>query len=58
MMEDPTMRLMVEPDAEYVATHIPIPVPIHWRDEGKADIDQDVSLGVLEPVPVGEPVKS
>ena len=34
----------------------PIPVPIHWRDPVKAGLDQDVRLGVIEPVPVGEPV--
>ena len=34
----------------------PIPVPIHWQDEVKADLDRDVRLEVIEPVPVGEPV--
>ncbi|CAG2221850.1 unnamed protein product [Mytilus edulis] len=33
-----------------------VPVPIHWKEEVKAGLDQDVRLGVLEPVPVGEPV--
>ena len=32
------------------------PVPIHWHDEVKADLDRDVRLGVIEPVPIGEPV--
>ncbi len=36
--------------------HSPIPVPIHWQDEVKAGLDRDVRLGVIEPVPVGEPV--
>ena len=34
----------------------PIPVPIHWREEVKAALDQDVRLRVIEQVPVGEPV--
>ena len=50
------MKLMVDPDAEPVAHHTPIPVPIHWRDAVKAGLDQDVRLGVIEPVPVGEPI--
>ena len=50
------MKLMVEKNATPVAHHTPVPVPIHWQEQVKADIDRDVSLGVLEPVPVGEPV--
>ena len=50
------MRLMVDANAEPVAHHTPIPVPLHWQSDVKAGLDHDVSLGVLEPVPVGEPV--
>ena len=56
MMSGPYMRLMVDPDAEPVAYHTPIPVPVHAQDEVKAGLDQDVRLGVIEPVPVGAPV--
>ena len=56
LMESIPMRLMVDPQAKPVAHHNPIPVPLHWQEEVKAGLDQDVSLGVLEPVPVGEPV--
>ena len=56
MMEVPPLRLMVDPTAKPVAYHKPIPVPLHWQDVIKAGIDQDVALGVLEPVPIGEPV--
>ncbi|CAG2218786.1 unnamed protein product [Mytilus edulis] len=56
LMDGPPMRLMVDPEAEPVAHHTPVPVPIHWKEEVKAGLDQDVRLGVLEPVPVGEPV--
>ena len=56
MMNVTPMKLMVDPDAEPVAHHSPIPVPLHWQEEVKAGIDRDVALGVLEPVPVGEPV--
>ena len=50
------MRLMVDPSAEPVAHHTPILVPLHRQENVKAGLDQEVSLGVLEPVPVGEPV--
>ena len=55
-MEVPPMRLMIDKNAEPVAHHTPIPVPLHWQDKVKAGLDQDVALGVIEPVPVGEPV--
>ena len=56
LMDGPPMHLMVDPEAEPIAHHTPVPVPLHWRDAVKAGLDHDVQLGVLEPVPVGEPV--
>ena len=56
MMSGTPMHLMIEPNASHVAHHTPIPVPIHWQEEVKAGLDQDVRLGVIEPVPVGTPV--
>ena len=55
-MSGPPIRLMVDPEAEPIAHHSPIPIPVHWQDEVKAGLDQDVRLGVLEPVPIGTPV--
>ena len=56
MMSGPPMRLFIDEDATPVAHHSPIPVPIHWQEQVKADLDQDVRLGVIEPVPIGTPV--
>ena len=56
LMDSPPMKLMVDPAAEPVAHHTPVPVPIHWRDAVEAGLDHDVQLGVLELVPIGEPV--
>ena len=56
LMDSVPMRLMVDPEAEPVAHHTPVPVPLHWQDQVKAGLDQDVALGVIEPVPIGEPV--
>ncbi|KAK3715193.1 hypothetical protein RRG08_040042 [Elysia crispata] len=52
----PPLELMIDPTANPVAYHTPIPVPLYWQQEVKAGLDQDVRLGVLEPVPIGEPV--
>ena len=50
------MKLMVNPDAKPVACHSPVPVPLHWHDAVKEGLDCDVRLGIIEPVPIGEPV--
>ena len=47
---------MVDPGAVPVAYHTPVPVPLHWQDDIQAGLDQNVKLGVIEPVPIGEPV--
>ena len=33
------------------AVHTPIRVPVHWKKQVKADIDRDVRLCIIEPVP-------
>ena len=55
-MEGPLLELHVDPEAKLIAVHKPIPVPLHCQQEVKASTDRDVKLGVLEAVPVGEPV--
>ena len=56
MMEGPPIHLMIDANAKPVAHHNPIPVPLHWQEEVKAGLDQDIRLKVIEPVPIGEPV--
>ena len=56
MMKTKPLLLMINPEASPIAHHTPVPVPIHWQDDVKAGLDQDVRLGVIEPVEVGEPV--
>ena len=56
LMTGQPMRLMVDPTAKPVVHHTPVPVPLQWQDGVKAWLDQVVRLGVLEPVPIGEPV--
>ena len=52
----PPLKLYVDEAARPVAVHKPVPIPMHWMKEVKEQLDKDVRLGVLEPVPVGEPV--
>jgi len=47
---------MIKPEATPKAHHTPIPVPLHWQDKIKAGLDEDVRLGVIEPVEIEEPV--
>ena len=56
LMEGPPLELHVDPETKLIVVHKPTPVPLHWQQEVKASIDRDVKLGVLEAVPVGEPV--
>ena len=41
-----------------VTRHKPVPVPYHWKEQVKADLERDVRLGIIEPVPIGVPVKN
>ena len=52
-MSGPPMKLMVDPNATPIANHKAIPVPLHFREKVKQDLDRDVQLGVLERVPMG-----
>ena len=54
-MHGPPMRLMVDRTAKPVAIHKAIPVPVHFQEQVKLDLDSDVRLGVIEPVPFGTP---
>ena len=35
------------------AVHTPIPVPHHWKKRVKQDLDWDVALDIIQPVPTG-----
>lgn len=37
------------------AANTPIPVAHHWKKQVKADLDRDVRMGIIEPVPQGTP---
>ena len=51
------MKIHTHPDAVPVAVHKPVPVPLHYREEVRAQLRADVKRGVLRKVGPGEPVK-
>ncbi len=51
----PDMTIVTVEGAEPVAVHSPIPTAHHWKKEVKELLDQNCSLGVIEPVPAGIP---
>ena len=55
-MELVPIWLMVDPNAEPVTLHTPVTVPPTGNrlNHLKAELNKDVALGVLEPVPVGQ----
>ena len=57
MTDAPPLRIFVDPEASPVAVTSPGPVPLHWEEQVRKGLDRDVKLGVIEKVPVNEPVK-
>ena len=55
-MSGPPNEIHLESHAKPLACHTLAHVPIHWQKQVEADLIQDEKLGVLERVPLGEPV--
>ena len=53
-MEGPPIKIMVDPNATPVRVNTPATVPLHWQAEVERKLEEDVALGVLERVPLGE----
>ena len=49
------LSIHFRPDAQAKAFHCPIPVPHYWKKDVKSDLDRDVRLKIIEPVPPGTP---
>ena len=45
------VKLHFKNEVEPHAVHTPIPVPHHWKKQIKDDLDRDVRLGIIVPVP-------
>ena len=51
LMHGPPLEFKLKEGVKPFAIYTPARVPAHWEEKVKADIDRDVALGVLEPVP-------
>ena len=56
-MEGPPVEIHVDPSAPPRACHTPATIPLHWQQQVHDDLLRDETLGVIERVPYGEPVK-
>ena len=55
MMTGTPGRIHIDPSATPRAVYTASTVPLHWRDEVKRQLDQDVALGIIEKVESGTP---
>ena len=52
-MQGEPVSIHFKADVTPYAVHTPIPIPHHWKERVKADIDRDTRLGIIEPIPQG-----
>ena len=57
MMNSEPGVIHVDPEAEPTCVKTASSVPIHWRNEVKEQLEEDLALGVIERVPVGTPTE-
>ena len=55
-MDAKPLKLHLDPNEAPKAVFTAANVPLHWRDEIKTQLDEDVALGVIEKVSTGEPI--
>ena len=53
LMSGPKQRIHLKPNATPHACHTPIPIPHHWKQKVKEQLDQDEELGIIRKAPVG-----
>ena len=53
----PPMRLFVDKQATPTAVMNHATIPLHWEKDVKAGLERDVRLGVIEKVPLNDPVQ-
>ena len=54
LMEGPPISILIDPKAQPVMFNTPATIPIHWMEDVRMKLEEDVRLGVLERVPMGE----
>ena len=50
----PMKTVKKRPGTDHPKAYTPIPVAFHFKKQVKKDLDRDVRLGIIEPVPQGE----
>ena len=55
-MLGPEVHIHIEKNVKPKAFHTPVTIPLHWQSQVYADLLRDEALGVIEKVPIGEPV--
>ena len=55
LMSGDTIKVHLDPNATPVTVYTAATVPVHWREQVKAQLDQDEALGEIEKVPPGVP---
>ena len=56
MDQSPPLRIYTDETVKPRAVHTPSTVPLHWKSAVKEGLDRDEHLGVIERVPVNNPV--
>ena len=47
-------KIHLEDDAVFYVAYTPIPIPYHWNEEVKKQLEEDVRLGIIQKAPVGQ----
>ena len=55
-MEGPPLEMHVADDAKPRVCHTPAQIALHWQQQVYDGIKRDEALGIVEPVPYGDPV--
>jgi len=55
-MTGPPVEIHIKDDVKPIACHKATPIPLHWQKTVESDLYRDEALGVIERVPIGEPV--
>ena len=54
-MHGEPLKIFMKDGVKPIASHSPIPIPLHWQAKVKAGLDRDEAIGVIEKVPPGTP---
>ena len=54
VMKGKPHKIHLKKDAIPYAAHTPIPIPHHWKDEVKSQLDRDEKMGIIRKAPLGE----